>query len=209
MPVLLTIIIALPLVFSHSSLSYTRVCNEIFKSISGNVEKLQYRFGLRPDEVAIIIDPRRQEMFLVIGENIIKTYIISTAEAGIGSVSGSNKTPPGTHRIVEKIGDGAKIGTVFNGRVNTGEIAEIYKEEIELVDDLVTTRIMRLSGEEDDINKGDSIDSYNRCIYIHGTPEEGLLGKPVSHGCIRMKNIDIIELYEIVPLGTLVEIQGK
>jgi hypothetical protein len=79
----------------------------------------------------------------------------------------------------------------------------------DILEDDVTTRIMWLDGQENKVNKNGNIDSHKRYIYIHGTPEEGLIGEPASHGCIRMKNADVIELFDAVPSGTLVEIQNK
>ncbi|MFQ6092176.1 MAG: L,D-transpeptidase family protein, partial [bacterium] len=102
---------------------------------------------------------------------------------------------------------GAKIGAIFKSGLNTGEIAKIYTDSTDVQEDLITSRIMWLEGLEAGINKGRDIDSYDRRIYIHGTPEEGLIGVPVSHGCIRMRNKDVIELFDLVSKGTLVEIQ--
>ena len=134
---------------------------------------------------------------------IIKRYPVSTSKYGIGNKTGSNKTPLGLHRIVSKIGRNACLGTIFKRRRNTGKIARINKGS----GDLITTRILRLEGLQRGINKGKGIDSFRRGIYIHGTPEEKLIGKPASHGCIRMRNSDIIRLYRLVRRGTLVEIR--
>ena len=192
-------------IFSQESKKY----KEIWVDIEGSVNKLKTKFNLRSDEIAIIIDPSKQMLYLIKGKEILKIFPISTSKAGIGSESGSGKTPPGVHRIKEKYGDNAKPGTIFKARVNTGRVAKISTDEIDVPKDKVTTRIMRLKGQEKGINKGENIDSYKRCIYIHGTSEEGLIGKPSSHGCIRMKNDDIIKLYNLVSPGTLVEIQNK
>ena len=95
------------------------------------------------------------------------------------------------------------------GRVFYGQIATIYNDISRSKTDDVTTRILWLSGEEKDINKGGDVDSYQRFIYIHGTSEEGRLGTPASHGCIRMKNKDILELYNKIAVGTKVLILDK
>ncbi len=171
------------------------------------LEKLHSRFGLKNDEFAIIIDISEQQLLLVKNETVVKSYPISSSVYGIGNKAGSNQTPLGTHTISHKIGDGAEIGTVFKSRINTGKIAQIYQDRTDVEDDLVTTRIMWLQGMEPGINKGKGIDSHARYIYIHGTPEEGLIGEPASHGCIRMKNQDVVELFNLVPQGTFVEIQ--
>lgn len=135
-------------------------------------------------------------------EKIIKGYLISTSQFGSGSKVGSNKTPLGLHKIASKIGRNASFGAIFKRRRNTGKIAKINKDG----GDLMTTRILRLEGLQKGINKGKGIDSFKRCIYIHGTPEEKLIGKPASHGCIRMKNRDIIELFDLAKRGTAVKI---
>jgi lipoprotein-anchoring transpeptidase ErfK/SrfK len=182
---------------------------KIWADIKESVEKLKTNFNLQPDELAIVIDPQNQQLYLIKGKEILKSYSISTGKAGVGSESGSGKTPIGTHRIKEKFGDGAKPGTIFKARGNTGQVADIYTDRIDVEEDYVTTRIMWLDGQEDNINKGGKKDSHNRYIYIHGTPEEGLIGEPASHGCVRMKNNDVIELFDSVPPGTLIEIQDK
>jgi lipoprotein-anchoring transpeptidase ErfK/SrfK len=142
------------------------------------------------------------------GNKKIKRYPVSTSKYGIGSKSGSNRTPLGAHRIVKKIGRDAPEGTIFEGGGNTGRIAKIRRtaKNAGKEEDLVVTRILRLEGVEEGVNKGQGIDSYDRCIYIHGTPDEYAIGRPASHGCIRMKNKDVIELFEMVKKGDRVEI---
>lgn len=172
-----------------------------------SLEKLRTQFNLKPDEYAIIIDVSEQKLYLIKDEKIVKMYPVSTSKYGIGNEEGSYKTPLGTHRISKKIGSGAKIGTIFKSLTKTNKTAEIYVDGRDIAEDIITTRIMWLEGLEPGINKGKGIDSHARHIYIHGTPEEGLIGKPASHGCIRMRNKDVIELFELVREGTLVEIQ--
>lgn len=172
-----------------------------------SIKKLQSHFGLIVEEFAVIIDVSEQSLYLVKGKEIIKTYPISTSKYGVGSKEESKKTPLGTHYIFKKIGEGTKIGTVFKSGINTGNIARIYTDSTDIQQDLITTRIIRLKGLEPGINKGKGIDSYDRRIYIHGPQEEGLIGTPASNGCIRMKNDDVIELFDLVSKGTLVEIQ--
>jgi lipoprotein-anchoring transpeptidase ErfK/SrfK len=169
--------------------------------------KLREKFGLEADQHATIVDVSEQRLYLVSDTQVVKTYPVSTSKYGVGSRAGSNKTPLGTHRIASKKGKGAPIGTIFKARANTGKIAKIYEDTTKLDQDLVTTRLMWLEGLEPGVNKGKGIDSYRRYIYIHGTPEEGLIGQPRSHGCVRMKNQDIIDFFNWVSVGTLVEIQ--
>lgn len=155
--------------------------------------------------VKIKVKISEQKLYLISDGKLIKDYPVSTSKYGIGNKVSSNKTPLGLHRIVSKIGKNAHLGTIFKRRRTTGKIARVNKGS----GDLITTRILRLEGLQRGINKGKDIDSFRRCIYIHGTPEEKLIGKPVSHGCIRMKNIDIIKLFSLVKRGTLVEISNK
>jgi len=154
--------------------------------------------------LTIVVDTSQQKLYLNQFDKEIKSYPISSSKYGIGSAAGSNKTPLGHHRIVQKIGDGAPEGIVFKGRINTGAFAEINGKN---VGDLVTSRILWLEGLEEGKNKGPGIDSYSRYIYIHGTAEENLIGQPASHGCIRMKNRDVIDLFDRVSEGTLVDIR--
>lgn len=172
-----------------------------------SLKKLQVQFGLKPGQFVILVSVSKQKLYLIKGEKLVKVYVISTSKYGIGNEEGSNKTPLGTHRICEKIGKNAKIGTIFKTGINTRRIAKIYTDSTDLEEDLITTRIMWLEGLEAGINKGKGIDSYKRHIYIHGTSEEGLIGQPASHGCIRMRNKDVIEIFDLVSKGTLVEIQ--
>ena len=144
----------------------------------------------------------KQRLFLIENKVVKKEYRISSSEYGTGNKAGSNKTPLGMHRIVSKIGRNACSGTIFKRRRSTGKIARINKDS----GDLITTRILRLEGFQKGVNKGKGIDSFQRCIYIHGTPEEKMIGKPASHGCIRMKNRDIVELFGHVKRDTLVKI---
>jgi lipoprotein-anchoring transpeptidase ErfK/SrfK len=182
----------------------------IWKDIEKDVEKLKSKFGLKDNEFAIIISPQEQKLYLIRGKDILKEYSISTSKNGLGTKIGSSKTPIGTHRIKEKIGKDAPLGTIFKNKTSTGKIAKIYhKEENIPKENFITSRIISLEGQEEGINKGGNVDSYERGIYIHGTNKENLIGKPASGGCIRMKNKDIIELFEIVPEQTLVEIQNK
>ena len=167
-------------------------------------------------EPCIIVDIFTQKLFLyqsckllanrLVENNSIGSYPISTSKYGIGNQAHSNKTPLGLHRIEEKIGANAPLGTIFKARQNTGKIAEINQAD---AGDLVTTRIMWLKGLEPNKNQGAGIDSYQRYIYIHGTVEENKIGQPASHGCIRMNNRDVIKLFDQVKQGTLVDIREK
>ena len=134
----------------------------------------------------------------------IKEYNISSSKYGEGSIEGSYKTPLGAHVISEKIGQGAKLGSVFKARKFTGNVIKPIIEKIDIKDDVITSRILWLDGLELGKNRGGNVDSKSRYIYIHGTAEEGLIGKPASLGCIRMKNKDVIKLFNRVREGTQV-----
>ncbi len=176
-------------------------------AFSSIMENLSQNFSRYSTEYVILIVVSEQKQYLLHNGTPIAQYIISTSEFGTGSKAGSNKTPLGVHVVTQKFGTNAKIGTIFRARANTGEIAEILTEPGQRSKaDNVTTRILWLSGLEKGFNKGGNVDSHRRYIYIHGTDEEGRLGTPASHGCIRMKNKAVIELYKKVSLGTLVMI---
>ena len=114
----------------------------------------------------------------------------------------------GIHRIVQKIGKDAPLGAIFDGkRRYIGKTSTIYTDDTRLSENYELTRIIWLEGLEPGINKGNGIDSYKRLIYIHGTAEEGLIGTPASIGCIRMKNSDVVELFNLVSIGMNVEIR--
>lgn len=164
-------------------------------------------YASHPDGRMIVVDVQQQRLFLLQDDRTIGEWTISTAANGIGNRENSFMTPPGVHRVAEKIGEGAEPGMVFKGRIATGTIVESIPESRPAGDDLITTRILWLEGLEPGLNQGPGIDSHGRYIYIHGTPEEGRLGQPVSQGCIRMANRDVVELFDLVEAGTLVYIQ--
>lgn len=149
----------------------------------------------------IYVGAKRQKLYYIQDSVIVAEYDISTAKNGVGFIKGSNQTPTGLHSITEMYGDSVPEGGIILNRHYTGEIAEIIEEPISVETDDVTTRVMWLDGEEDGINKGGDRDTHSRLIYIHGTPEEGLIGTPASHGCIRMRNSEVIELFEMVTPG--------
>ena len=182
----------------------TRQNNQLDKD---RLAYLNKHYSPSASDTVIIVSVNQQRLFLFKAEKLIASYPVSTAIKGCGNLSGSFQTPPGTHCIAEKIGADAPINSIFKGRINTGNIAKIITDpDSHSKDDIITTRILWLKGLEPGINKGGNIDSYQRYIYIHGTNEEGRLGSSASHGCIRMGNQDVIELFEQVSVGTLVEI---
>ncbi len=137
---------------------------------------------------------------------VLHRYAVSSAANGVGEMFGSFCTPRGKHIIRAKIGAGQPVNTAFVRRRPTGEI---YTPELgaQFPDrDWMLTRILWLSGCEVGFNRLGKSDTMRRYIYIHGTPDSVQLGIPDSHGCIRMRNADLIELFDLVPVGTAVEI---
>ncbi|WP_423709346.1 L,D-transpeptidase family protein [Undibacterium sp. WLX3042] len=140
----------------------------------------------------IVVSVPEQKMRLFDNGKLIATYTISTAKRGIGDLPDSYMTPGGKMEIAEKFGAGMPIGTAFKDRVPTGEIVAIDAPGR----DPVVTRILWLRGTEERNQH-----AYQRYIYIHGTPQESLLGNPASYGCIRMRSADIVELFDKVGVG--------
>jgi lipoprotein-anchoring transpeptidase ErfK/SrfK len=139
--------------------------------------------------------------------NILKRYRISSAKNGVGELNGSFCTPRGRHIIRAKIGAGQPLNAVFIERRPTGEV---YSPELAGRSpgrDWILTRILWLSGCEPGYNRLGKVDTMRRAIYIHGSPDTAEMGKPGSHGCIRMRNQDIVELFDLVPVRAQVRIQ--
>jgi len=155
-----------------------------------------------PEELFLVESIGTQTLFLCHWQTIVERFDCSTSRFGTGIRENSFKTPPGLHRIKDKIGSGAPAGRIFKERRDTG----IDWDQRSHDENLILTRILRLEGLEDGINKGGSVDSYERCIYIHGTNREDLIGTPLSHGCLCLRNQDVIRLFELVSEGSLVYI---
>ena len=164
-------------------------------------KKLQ-RFLPDPGELFLVQSIETQTLLVCEKDTVIGRYDASTSRFGKGIRENSFKTPLGLHRIKEKIGSGAPLGRIFKGRKDTG----IDWDKVSIEDNLILTRILRLEGLEEGINKGTGVDSYGRYIYIHGTNREDLVGTPLSHGCLALRNSDILRLFDIVREGTLVYI---
>ena len=154
----------------------------------------------------IKISISKQQLILFDEEDSIKQYSISTAKNGLGERKNSECTPRGEHIIAEKIGQGAKENSVFVGRIETNELYNSKLCDFHPRRDWILTRILWLSGTEEGKNKGGDVDSHDRYIYIHGSPEDIEMGYPGSRGCIRMRNSDVIELFNLVNVGTRVTI---
>ena len=154
----------------------------------------------------IEINLSEQYLRLFAGKRLVMDVAISTAKNGPGERMGSECTPRGAHYIRAKIGTGSAAGTVFVGRRPTGEVYSPELGERYPGRDWILTRILWLSGLEPGRNRLGEVDTMRRYIYIHGTPDHVSLGMPGSRGCVRMRNRDIIELFERVPVGTPVMI---
>ncbi|MDP8268078.1 MAG: L,D-transpeptidase [Candidatus Tenebribacter davisii] len=153
----------------------------------------------------IIISIKEQKLMLIEDNYKIAEYPISSSKFGLGNKTGSNMTPLGYHKINEKLGDHAHINSIYKNGKFTDKIATVngkYNEK----ESVITTRIIKLEGLENNINKGGEVDSLKREIWIHGTPFENKIGTPASHGCIRMKNEDIILLYNSIEINTYLNI---
>ena len=147
-----------------------------------------------------------QRLDVIANSNKVKSYPVSTAKNGMGELRGSECTPRGWHRVRAKIGSGLPPNTVFVGRRPTGEIYNDALAEQYPGRDWILTRILWLGGLESGLNRYGDVDTCWRYIYIHGTPDEDSIGSPVSHGCIRMKNSDILDLFGRVEAGVWVNI---
>ena len=145
-----------------------------------------------------------QRLTLLEGRQPCREWPVSTALNGPGEQMDSGCTPRGEHRVRIKVGGGCPTGTVFVARRPTGEI---YSESLAAQQpqrDWILSRIIWLSGSESGFNRGGRCDTLRRFIYIHGCPDSAPMGVPLSHGCVRMRNADVIELFDLVAAGTRV-----
>ena len=152
------------------------------------------------------VDLQRQRMQLIDSGRTLREFVVSTAANGPGEINGSGCTPRGEHIVRAKIGGDQPLAAVFRARRPTGEIWTPELHEQQPGRDWILTRILWLSGLEPGRNRLGTVDTFRRYIYIHGTPYASQLGLPGSKGCVRMDNADIIELYDRVPVGTVVHI---
>ena len=145
----------------------------------------------------IVISTRDQKLAVLDRGTLLTTYPVSTSKFGLGDYSRSSRTPLGELEVAKKIGDNAPLGAVFKDRIRTGEIVAPNSPGR----DPIVTRILWLRGRE-----AQNANAFGRYIYIHGTPEERVIGRPASYGCIRMRSSDIIQLYNIVGVGAAVTV---
>lgn len=167
------------------------------------LEYLEARYPGTPMTRSVLyVSVKSQRLYHVENGMLRHEYVISTARNGLGEQQDSYRTPNGLHRISEKIGAGVPVGGIFQERQYTGQVLRGDS----IGPDLITSRILWLGGLEPGVNQGGRVDSHARSIYIHGTGEEGSIGRPSSHGCIRMRNADVVELFDRVPTGSIVVI---
>jgi len=158
--------------------------------------------------VRIEISLCRQRLRLLEQEHLLHEYSVSTSRYGPGEQADSLCTPRGRHVVRARIGAGLPAGSVFEARSPTGESWSPDLAGRSPGRDWILSRILWLSGCEPGVNRFGSVDTMRRYIYIHGTPDSEPMGVPMSHGCIRMRNHDVIELFEAVPVGTVVDLTG-
>jgi hypothetical protein len=164
------------------------------------------RLGIPATRFLLVVNVRKQRMALVqplsdldaLDGLVQRTFRISTSRFGIGQAENSNRTPLGLHRIARKVGGGWPVGAVFKSRKMMGYTWQGRNGSA------ITNRILWLEGMEPGFNRGTGVDTFTRYIYIHGTSDEPSLGRPASHGCIHLSGADILPLYDLLPLGTLV-----
>jgi hypothetical protein len=164
------------------------------------VNKTCSRLGIKPTDRVLVVRISTATLQFFQHGKLVKSYAISTSKRPPSNVKHSLGTPRGLHEIAERIGGEQPLGMVFKARVPTGkhfsEVADAATHE-----NLITSRILWLRGLEPDVNAGGEVDTYSRYIYIHGTNHEDRLGQPLSAGCVLMRNLDIVELYEQVRVG--------
>ncbi len=170
------------------------------------VNKTCAQLGIKPGERVLSVRISTATLQFFRKGALVKSYAVSTSARPPSNIKGSLGTPRGLHEIAERIGAGQPPGMVFKSRMPTGRHFSEFPES-EASRQLITTRILWLRGLEPGVNRGGEVDTYDRYIYIHGTNHEDRVGEPMSAGCIEMRNIDVLELYDEVRVGDLVWIE--
>lgn len=143
-----------------------------------------------------IVDCSSQSLLLVRAGRVERRYVVSTSAVGLGHRDGSHRTPWGFHAVAERFGADQPLGAVFRARQPTGRVLAREEWQGSGGEDLITSRILRLRGLEPGVNSGEGIDSYARCIYLHGTNHEDRLGRAASGGCVRLGNEAVADLFD-------------
>ncbi len=159
--------------------------------------------GIKPANQLLAVHVGTQTMQFYRGGELVRAFVISTSLRPPSNVKGSLGTPLGLHEVAEKIGHGQPPGMVFKSRAPTGRHYSEFSEE-ENRENFVTTRILWLRGLEPGVNLGGEVDSHERYIYVHGTNHEERIGQPQSSGCIWMRNLDLVGLFEEIRTGDMV-----
>ena len=164
------------------------------------VTKTCHRLGIKPAERIMVVRLGPSTLQLFQAGKLVKSYPVSTSKRPPSNVKDSLGTPRGLHEIAERIGDGQPPGMVFKSRVPTGRHYSEFADA-DTNNNYITTRILWLRGLEPGVNRGGNVDTYDRYVYIHGTNHESRMGEPLSAGCVLMRNLEIIELYDQVRPG--------
>jgi hypothetical protein len=164
------------------------------------VTKTCERLGIKPADRILYVRRDSHTLQLYVNGQLVKAYTISTSKKPPSNIKGSLGTPDGLHEIAERIGGEQPCGMVFRSRIPTGQhFSEVPPSEID--GGLITSRILWLRGLEPGRNLGGDVDTYERYVYVHGTNHESRIGEPLSSGCVLLRNLDMIELYEQVRVG--------
>lgn len=169
----------------------------------GLAEERRRALGLGPTDDCLVVSVVQQTLDHFRHGRHLRAYRVSTARAGTGCVADSLRTPTGLHRVAERIGAGAPPGMVFKSRIPTGTLSADWPSPD---DNLITTRILWLEGAEPGHNRGRDaegrvVDTHDRYVYIHGTNQRAMLGRPNSHGCVLLSDEDMLELFDAIPSG--------
>ena len=178
--------------------------SQLLQPISHKLEALNIKQTPR----ALLVSIAEQRLTIAFEDGSTRAYDVSTSAKPPSCRENSFGTPTGLHRIARKIGDGASPGEVFKGRVSIGKLYHELDAEAQRPN-LITSRILWLEGLEPGHNQGPGCDSFDRYIYFHGTNHEDKIGQPTSGGCVQLRNLDMIELYDLVQEGDLVYIAGE
>lgn len=170
------------------------------------VNKTCAQLGIKPGERQLIARISTATLQFFRRGALVKSYVMSTSLRPPSNIKGSLGTPRGLHEIAERIGGGQPVGMVFKSRLPTGRHFSEFPDS-EAAGQLITSRILWLRGLEPGVNRDGNVDTYDRYIYIHGTNHEHRLGQPMSAGCLELRNLDIIELYDEMRTGDLVWIE--
>jgi hypothetical protein len=182
----------------------------LFTSLSPveSVNKTCARLGIKPGERLLVVRIGAATLQFYRRGEVVRSYGVSTSKRPPSNVKNSLGTPRGLHEIAERIGAGQPAGMVFKSRVPTGRhYSELLTSEDGINDNLITSRILWLRGLEPGFNRGGEVDTYERYVYIHGTNHNSRIGQPLSSGCVLLRDLDVIELYDEVRVGDLVWIE--